>query len=122
MQTEVTIEALTNQLNGAKEAQKKLEKLTRLCKNKDFKDLILEDYCVQEAARLLHMSIHPSQSNEERAKFLVMAQATGGVLMYIHAQEQLLNRDISTISDIEDQLDQLRAQPEQADDEEDGEE
>lgn len=111
MQTEVTIAALNKQLDGAKEAQKKLERLERLCKNRDFKELILDDYCIQECARLVHMSISPGQDAESRAKFLAMGQATGGVLHYLRAQENLLGTAVASIPDLEVQLQDLRALP-----------
>ncbi|UZV39854.1 hypothetical protein [Xanthomonas virus PB119] len=116
-QIEVNIDALTGQLNAAKDAQRKLERLQRLCKNKDFRELILEEYCVQECARLTHMSIHPSQSSEERAKFLVMAQATGGVKLFIHAQEQMLASQINSIPKIEQELESARHEEQFEDDE-----
>lgn len=108
MQTEVTIEALTNQLNAAKDAERKLAQLTRLCKNKDFKELILEEYCVQECARLVGMSIHPSQSPVEQEKFMTMAKATAGIKLFIHAQEQMLNSQIRSIENIEQELESAR--------------
>lgn len=114
MQSEITVQALTNQLNDAKQAKVKLERLRRLCKNKDFKELILEEYGVQEAARLIKMSIHPSQNLEERAKWVSMAQACGGVEMFIFAQEALLNAQINTIDQLESELESARQEDQDA--------
>lgn len=119
--TEVAINNLTFQLEGAKEAREKLKKLERLCKNRDFKELILEDYCIQEAARLVHSSIDPRHSQAEQDKFLRMAQACGGVQLFIYAQERLLATSANSIQGIEDELDRARAESGD-EDEDEGEE
>ncbi|QYW01841.1 hypothetical protein CPT_Piffle_076 [Stenotrophomonas phage Piffle] len=108
MQTEVNIESLTRQLDGAKAAQKKLAAMERLFKNKDFKELILQDYCINEAARLVHASLSPSFDTENQKKFLTMAQACGGILLWAEAQETLLNTQVRQIPDIEEALEEAR--------------
>lgn len=122
MQTEVNIANLTHQLEGAKADREKLRKLERLCKNRDFKELILEDYCVQEAARLVHASIDPAHAASEQAKFLTMAQAAGGIILYLRAQERLLTTSANSISNIEQELEIVRTQPDEDEDEDQGEE
>ncbi|AVO23159.1 hypothetical protein RIVERRIDER_78 [Xanthomonas phage RiverRider] len=117
MQTEVTTEALVRQLNSAKEAKLKLEKLQRLCQNRDFKELILTDYAKNECARLVQMSIHPGQSLDDQAKYLKMAQATGGIEMYILAQERMLTNEINNIAQLEEEIELSRQEDDTQSDE-----
>lgn len=114
MQTEVNIETITRQLDGAKAAQKKLAALERLAKNKDFKELVLQDYCINESARLVHASIDPTFDTENQKKFLVMAQACGGIILWLAAQETLLNTQAGQISDLEAMLEEMRLENQQA--------
>lgn len=114
MQTEVNIESVTRQLDGAKAAQKKLAAMERLAKNKDFKELVLQDYCINESARLVHASIAPNFSAEDQKKFLVMAQACGGILLWMTAQETLLNTQANQISELEAMLEEMRLEDQQA--------
>ncbi|QEG09298.1 hypothetical protein HYP93_gp59 [Stenotrophomonas phage Pokken] len=108
MQTEVNIESLTRQLDGAKTAAKKLAAMERLFKNKDFKELILQDYCINEASRLIHASINPQFDAENQRKFVVMAQACGGILLWATAQESMLATQAGQIAEIEEALEELR--------------
>lgn len=118
MQTEVNTESLTAQLKAAKDAKDKLAKLERLCKNRDFKELIIEDYCTNEAARLVQASIDPAHAPDEQKKFLTMAQATGGILLFIRAQERLLTTQVNSIPAVEQALEDMRLEEEQHDDDE----
>jgi hypothetical protein len=46
-------------------------------KNREFKKLILEEFCEKECARFVRMSTDPGLSPENRADALAMAQAPG---------------------------------------------
>lgn len=120
MQTEVNIQNLNRQLDGAKAAVKKLASMERLFKNKDFKELILQEYCMNEAARLVHASIDPQFSPDDQKKFLVMAQACGGILLWAAAQETLLNTQANDLQNIEQALEDLRQEDQDADEGDEG--
>lgn len=58
-------------------------RLTRLLMNPDFKKLIMEDFCVNEAARYVQASGDPALNDRERADALAIAQASGHLKRYI---------------------------------------
>ena len=56
---------------------KKGERALKLAENKDFKELVLDGYLVQEAARLAHLSADLTLDVNQRADVILMVQAVG---------------------------------------------
>ena len=105
------IEELETQLAHARENAKPLfrvrELAQKLAENPAFKELILDEFCTKEAARLVHMSADPLMSQEQRADSLAMAQAGGHLRRYLSMQIRMANVAEHEISQVEKALQEL---------------
>lgn len=61
----------------------------RLSTNRDFKKLILEEFCVAECARYAQNSANPQLSADERADCLAIAQAAGHLRRFLSVVTQM---------------------------------
>lgn len=89
---------------------KRGEMVARLVNNRDFKKLILEDFCVQECARNTHISSEMTMSPEDRADALATAQAAGHLLRWLKAVEVMGAQARNQNAEIDTELDHLRAE------------
>lgn len=75
------------QLQQLKVASKKLidlgEAVDKLMRNREFKKVILEHYCVEECARYVQASCDPNLPEASRADCLALAQASGHLLRFL---------------------------------------
>jgi len=67
---------LENQLEFNKHLLEQKTRAERLARNMDFRKIILEGFCRDDAARYVQESADPSLSAENRADALNMAQAS----------------------------------------------
>jgi hypothetical protein len=77
---------------GIKDAETLIERrqmALRLSENRDFRKLILEDFIVTEAARLVQLSGDPALNQQQRLDSLSMAQATGHLKRYLSMMVQM---------------------------------
>lgn len=75
-QIEQSIEDLKTQI-ALKDQVLKLER------NRDFRSIILEGFCVKEAATYVQLSADPNLSKNEREDALALAQASGHIKRYL---------------------------------------
>lgn len=106
----VTIEALEFQRDNAKEAIERQEMAMKLAKNVQFRKLILEEFCVQECARYAQMSADPQLSVSDRADALAISQAAGHLRRWLQVVNKMGDVAKDTLSDIERELDDARAE------------
>lgn len=74
------------------DAQKLIERrqmALRLSTDPDFKELILKEFMVQEAARYVQASGDPALNAEQRADSLAIAQSTGHLKRYLSVVVQM---------------------------------
>jgi hypothetical protein len=81
----------------------------KLSENLEFRKLILEDYCVTEAARLVQLSADPIMPHNERADALAMAQATGHLKRYLSMMVQMGAHSERELPQLQAQLDEMRS-------------
>lgn len=77
------LQGLEKQLQDAKELVARRDMALKLGQNRDFRKLILEDFVVKEAARLVAQSADPALDPLQRADALGMAQAAGHLKRYL---------------------------------------
>ncbi len=82
----------------------------KLSGNREFKKLIMEEYMVNEAARLVQMSADPIISVQERADALAMAQASGHLKRYLSVLVQMGNAADDQIITNQQTIEELRAE------------
>lgn len=110
---EIRIAALERQALGEKEAQARAEAVDRLFRNKDFKKIILQDFCTTDCARYVCESADPLLKPEQRADALAMAQASGHLKRYLDLADRFGYGSAAKIVDIQNEIDFLRAQPDE---------
>jgi hypothetical protein len=81
--SESPAEQVDRQMSNCRQIVERREQALRLLKNKDFKDLIMRFYLVDEASRLAQMSGHLGLSAADAKGFMDMAQATGHLKRFI---------------------------------------
>ena len=110
--SEVT--ALENQLANVKELIERRRQALRLADNADFRKLILDGFCKEEAARYVQASCDPALQANERADALAMAQASGHLRRFLSVIVQMGNAAEGQIRDLEDAIDEARAEEDAA--------
>ena len=113
-----SVEALERQLSGQKELVEHQKAVQRLLANRDFKKLILDEFCVKECARYAQMSADPQLSVSERADALATAQAAGHLRRWLHVKDLMGNSAASSLPNIEAELEQARFEEMQPDSDE----
>lgn len=104
------VSELEEQLVMNKALVNKGKALTRLMSNRDFKSLILEGFCFEEAARSIKLSANTLLSESGRNECIRQAQAAGYLELYL----ELIKRDAklaeNTIVELNDSIDEARAE------------
>lgn len=80
------------------------DKALRLHSNPDFRDVILEAFCVKECARYAQLSADPTLSEKDQANSLALAQAAGHLRRYLSVVMQMGNKAESDIPAIEEEI------------------
>lgn len=103
------VKGLEKQLEDSKVLIARRDLAIKLSNNRDFRKLILEDYCVTEAARLVQQSADPALDPLQRSDALNMAQASGHLKRYLSMMIRMGDAAEGSIADLEDNLAQARA-------------
>lgn len=113
-----TVEALERQLAGQKEIIEHQKMLQRLLGNRDFKKLVLDEFCVKECARYAQLSADPDLTAVQRADALATSQAAGHLRRWIQVKLQMGSAAESSLPSIEAELEQARFEEMQPDQDE----
>lgn len=108
------VNALENQLEKTKELVERKDKAMRLANNKDFKELILQYFCVEECARYVQASADPNLDDKSREDALRMAQASGHLKRFLSVVVQMGNGAENDIQELEQVLSEARAEEDAA--------
>lgn len=111
------IRDLEQQIKNAKELIAQRQMAQKLSDNHEFRKLFLEDYFVQEAARLVQCASDPSLTREQQDTALEMAKATGHTKRYLSIVVQMGAHSERELPNMEAELVELRSMPEGSDDE-----
>lgn len=106
------LQALEQQLKDAKELVARRDLALRLGQNRDFQKLILEDFIVTEAARLVGQSADPALDPHQRADALNMAQAAGHLKRYLSMMVRMGNTAEEDVPQIEAAIAEARSEGE----------
>jgi len=100
---------LEEQRKNAVELVGRRDMALKLSSNREFRKLILEDYCVIDAARLVGLSTDPSLTLEQRADSLAMAQGPGFLRRFLSMMVVMGNNASKEVGQIDDALNEIRA-------------
>ena len=104
------VNALEQQLSDAKLLVERRQMAMRLEKNRDFKKLILDEFCVEECARYARESANPALTAEQRADALALAQAAGHLKRFLSVVCQMGNVAEGQMVDINEAIEEARAE------------
>jgi hypothetical protein len=82
----------------------------RLFQNNDFQHLIMQEFCVKEAARYVQSSCDPALDAGSRADSLALAQASGHLKRWLSVTTQMANRARADIINVDEQLEYMRSE------------
>jgi len=99
---------LEQQKSDFKAAIEKRGMASRLMKNRDFRKLILEEFCTAECARYVQASADPNLSKDEQADALALAQAAGHIRRYLNVVDQMGNHAENMMGHLDDAIDEAR--------------
>lgn len=105
---------LEKQLEDGKKSIEKRDLALKLYNNREFKQLILQDFCVEECARYAQMSADPALAANERADALAIAQAAGHLRRFLSVVVQMGNNAERQAPDIEQAIIEARQEEESA--------
>jgi hypothetical protein len=108
------VHQLEQQLKDAKHLIERRDMALRLAENRDFRTLILDGFCKEEAARWVQLSTDPALNAEQRADSLQMAQASGPLRRYLSVQVTMANVAERELPELEEAIDAARAEEDQA--------
>lgn len=108
------IHQLEQRNEGLKEAVDRRDLALKLEKNREFRKVILEDFCGSECARYAQASADPNLKPEYRADALAMAQAAGHLRRFLSVIVQMGNKAEEEIRQNREEIDQLRENGEDA--------
>ena len=95
------VSRLENQLESNKELVRQRNLATKLVTNPDFKELIVDGFCMKDCARFAQESADPALTHEQRADALGMAQASGHLRRYLSMIVVMGNTADNQTSDLE---------------------
>lgn len=107
LRTETPKESVDRQMAAWREIAGRREQLLRLLKNKDFQELMMRFFLVEEAARYIQMAYQPGMGAQERADSLLMAQATGHVKRFFDVVERQGEQALVSLSEHLDNYEDL---------------
>lgn len=101
-----TVDALNQQIKDLEELVARRDKALRLEKVPEFRDVILQDFCVTECARYAQLSGDPALKKENREDALALAQAAGHLRRYLSVIVQMGNRAVDEIVQVKEALEE----------------
>lgn len=104
------VQQLEQQLSNAKQLVAEKNMALKLSDNREFRKLILEEFCVQECARYAQLSADPSLPANERADALALAQSAGHLRRWLHVKIQMGLVAEREIGEVESTIEQVRSE------------
>lgn len=102
------IQALEHQIENVKAVVAQRDLMVKLSANREFRKLIIEGFCRDEAARFVHLSTEPGLSEQDRADSLASAQAAGHLKRWINALITMGNRAEQDLFEMNETLEEMR--------------
>ena len=112
MSNEYSIEELELHRKKLKDSVAYAEDVRKLMGNALFRKIIMEDFCIQSAARYVQESCDPLLTAEQRADALALAQAGGHLKRWLDITLRMADTSERSILDVDEELEKLRAEPE----------
>ena len=112
---QTNLESFEEHLKQNQDAVDRRDALLRLEKNADYKRLFREEFMLNDCARFAQLSVNPTLTTEQQADALAKAQSAGHLKQYLSVIILQGNTAEATIPQIHEAMAELRAQPDEAD-------
>lgn len=99
--SDVTLAKLENHKEGLVHAIRLRDAAIRLERNPDYKLLITQGFCLEEAARYAQSSGDPALSAENRADAMAMAQASGHLKRFMHVTKLIGDKSEADLPELD---------------------
>ena len=99
---------LEKQREDAKELLARRELALKLSRNPEFKQLILQEFCINECARYAQSSGDPALNAEQRADALALAQSAGHLRRWLSVIVTMGNNAERAMPELDDAIEQAR--------------
>lgn len=106
---------LEGQREKLSEAVERRDLALKLSKNRDFRKLILDEFCEKECARYAQNSANPALDKSGREDSLAIAQAAGHLKRWLSVTVQMGNQAEREIVDLDQALEEARLENEDDD-------
>ena len=103
------VNALEEQRSNAKLLIERRDMAMRLEENRDFRKLIVDEFCIKECARYARESANPALTAEQRADAMALAQAAGHLMRFLHVVRQMGSTAEGQMPDLEEAIEEARA-------------
>lgn len=100
---------LEEQIDSVKTFRKQADRVLRLSKNRDFRELVLDGFCRDEMARLAHVSGDPGISFDDQKKASDMSRAGGHLKRFLNTILQHADAAERDLPAMEEQLNMVRS-------------
>ena len=104
------MQQLEQEIKATQEIISRRNLALKLSENHEFRKLILDEYFVKEASRLIHIAGDPSLDEKQRADALQMALATGHLKRYLSAIVGMGQAAENSLPDKYAMMDELRSE------------
>lgn len=104
------VAALEKQEADAKQLLERRQMALRLYTNRDFRKLILDGFCLNDAARYAQLSADPMLTKEQQTDSLNLAQASGHLKRFLSVTVQMGNGAEDELANLAEALAQARAE------------
>lgn len=109
-QNNSAVEALEKQQKDAEFLMAQRDMALKLSSNREFRKLILDEFCIQESARYAHSSADPTLTAEQRADALALAQAGGHLRRWLSIKVRMGDTAEDQMADLDEALAEARAE------------
>lgn len=108
------LNGLLEQRKQAEESIVRRERALRLANNPDFRQLILQEFCVEECARYAQTSGDPALTERQQADALAISQAAGHLRRWLQVVSQLGAQAETQMASLDDAITEERQNEDQA--------
>lgn len=104
------VNQIEQHIKALKSGIAKREQVLKLSRNRDFKDLIIEGFCVRDSAKYVQQAGDPNLNQGERDDALALAMAGGHLKRYLSTLITIGNNCEAQLLRAENELESARAE------------
>lgn len=108
--SDVTVGDMQARIEQLKGVVEKADLALKLEKNREFKKLILDGFCLEDCARYAQLSADPSLTEEQRQDAMALSQASGHLRRYLSVTVKMGAQARKDIEEMGQEIETMRAE------------